>query len=314
MSDADKQYEFLSTEATDKVMIGHRVVSPAMFGVKTAGQLGNQQELDIASGLFDDQVVKPFQRIVKDAVKRILVASGLNDSIVIDQAPSTENLSKKKDEGCEGGCSTHLSDHVQLNVEAADWLIEQGEEVDENLWELLDERDVDPEQEHPHDALWTFARVIIPDADRPTGGVSELDNDIVKIRYTYDGSKSPEREFCKKMMRAKRVYRREDIVGENWPTSLGGASARAVNPGFEPNGSDTYDLLLFKGGPNCNHRWIRRTYLRKNNKRVSVAEARRIINKLPIEERAGNRIPPNDDPRVSQTPNTMPNKGYLNPR
>lgn len=313
LSDADKQYEFLSTEATDKIMIGHRVVSPAMFGVKTAGQLGNQQELDIASGLFDDQVVKPFQRIIKDAVKRILVASGLNPSIVIDEAPSTENLSKKKDDQPASEEAYRLS-KLQTKGEAADWLIEQGEVVDEDLWELLDERDVEYEKEQTHDALWTFARIIIPDADRPTGGVSELDNDIIKIRYAYDGDKNPQRDFCKKMMRAKRVYRREDIVGDNWPATLGGASARAVNPGFGPGGSDTYDLLLFKGGANCKHRWVRRTYLRKNNKRVSVAEARRIINKLPIEERAGNRIPPNDDPRVSQTPNTMPNKGYLNPR
>ena len=59
LSDADKQYQFLSTEVSDKIMVGHRVVSSAMFGVKTAGQLGNTQELEIASELFDKQVVKP---------------------------------------------------------------------------------------------------------------------------------------------------------------------------------------------------------------------------------------------------------------
>ena len=61
LSDADKQYQFLSSEVSDKIMVGHRVVSSAMFGVKTAGQLGNTQELEVAKQLFDEQVVSNFQ-------------------------------------------------------------------------------------------------------------------------------------------------------------------------------------------------------------------------------------------------------------
>jgi len=208
-------------------------------------------------------------------------------------------------------CEAPLSSEP-LNM-AADWLVEQGEVIDEDEWQLIDERDFDGETEQAQDALWTFARVIIPEGNRPTAGTSELDNDIVKIRYVYDGDSPGDRDFCNKMMKSGRVYRREDIVGPNWPSSLGGASARAVNPGFGPNGTDTYDLLLYKGGPNCRHRWIRRTYLRKNNKRVSVNRARQIINELPVIERQGNQIPV-QDPRISQMPATMPNQGYLNPR
>ena len=74
MSDADKQYEFLSRESTDKIMIGHRVVSSAMFGVKTSGELGNTQELEIASTLFSKQVVLPFQRIIKESISTLLHA------------------------------------------------------------------------------------------------------------------------------------------------------------------------------------------------------------------------------------------------
>jgi hypothetical protein len=201
------------------------------------------------------------------------------------------------------------NDEIQLNIEAADWLIEQGEEMNEEEWELIDERDFDAKTEQTQDALWAFASV---PSSKPQAS-SELDNDIIKIRYTYDGNPNPEREFCEKMMKAKRVYRREDIVGPNWPSSLGGASARAVNPGFGPGGSNTYDLLLWKGGAQCKHRWVRRTYLRRNNENISVAEARRIINRLPFQERKENEIP-RQDPRISQTPNTMPNKGYINPR
>lgn len=299
LSDADKQYQFLSTEVSDKIMVGHRVVSSAMFGVKTAGQLGNTQELEIASELFDRQVIKPYQRIVKDALTSIFTAAGTPTVVSVEEVPPME-LEE----------ATELSeDFPRPKVEAADWLVEQGEEMGED-WELIDERDFDENTEELQDAQWHFARV---PSSKPQAK-SELDNDIVKIRYAYDGPIAENsREFCKKMMSANRVYRREDIVGPNWPASLGGASARAVNPGFGPNGTDTYDLLLYKGGPNCRHRWVRRTYLKRNNKRVSVNRARDIINRLPEDVRRANQLP-TQDPRISQIPAAMPNNGYLNPR
>ena len=312
LSDADKQYQFLSTEVSDKIMVGHRVVSSAMFGVKTAGQLGNTQELEIASELFDKQVVKPYQRILTNAIKSVLEAADAPANVTVEVVETDAEIVEDADANTELACCEASLSSEPLNM-AADWLVEQGEVIDEDEWQLIDERDFDGETEQAQDALWTFARVIIPEGNRPTAGTSELDNDIVKIRYVYDGDSPGDRDFCNKMMKSGRVYRREDIVGPNWPSSLGGASARAVNPGFGPNGTDTYDLLLYKGGPNCRHRWIRRTYLRKNNKRVSVNRARQIINELPVIERQGNQIPV-QDPRISQMPATMPNQGYLNPR
>lgn len=312
LSDADKQYQFLSTEVSDKIMVGHRVVSSAMFGVKTAGQLGNTQELEIASELFDKQVVKPYQRILTNAIESVLEAADTPAKVTVEVVETDAEIVEDPDTNTELACCEAPLSSEPLNM-AADWLVEQGEVIDEDEWQLIDERDFDGETEQAQDALWTFARVIIPEGNRPTAGTSELDNDIVKIRYVYDGDSPGDRDFCNKMMKSGRVYRREDIVGPNWPSALGGASARAVNPGFGPNGTDTYDLLLYKGGPNCRHRWIRRTYLRKNNKRVSVNRAKQIINELPVIERQGNQIPV-QDPRISQMPATMPNQGYLNPR
>ena len=312
LSDADKQYQFLSTEVSDKIMVGHRVVSSAMFGVKTAGQLGNTQELEIASGLFDRQVIKPYQRIVKDALESIFIAAGTPTIVSVEEVPPMEPVEvEMSGEGC-----CNLSEEITLNIDAAEWLIEQGEEINEDEWVLIDEREYDEELEQVQDAQWNFAMRVpggTSDTNTAPDNRSQIDNDVVKIRYIYDGSKSPERDFCRKMMSSQRVYRREDIVGANWPSSLGGASARAVNPGFGPNGTDTYDLLLYKGGPNCKHRWIRRTYLKRNNQRVSVNRARQIISQLPEPQRRANEIP-TQDPRISQIPATMPNNGYLNPR
>jgi len=278
LSDADKQYEFLSRECVDKIMIGHRVVSPAMFGVKTAGQLGSTQELDVARELFDSQVVKHFQRIIKDALFPLYNESGskplyeANTSLSSNQAPKTpEELFE----------------------------LLSGEEMGEE-WELIDEREVDYDNEETLDALWTFAKV--PSSN--PNGKSEQDTDIIKTRYRYAPNIADEksRDFCAKMVKAGKVYRKEDIMA---------ASNRAVNAGWGPRGAATYDLWLYKGGGSCRHFWMRQTYLKKNNKKISVNEARRIINSMPVSQRE--RLPQND-PKVAQRPRDMSNRGFLEPR
>lgn len=292
LSDADKQYQFLSTEVSDKIMIGHRVVSSAMFGVKTAGQLGNTQELEIASTLFDDQVVKPYQRIVKNAVQSILTAAGTPAVVSVveveEEVPTVTEMSEEK---------------VDLSY-AITYLLGVGEEVDEEDWELIDEVEVDESLEATRDAVWAFAEYVPGDSKRK----SDMDNEIVRIRYKYDGELSDNsRDFCKKMIRARRVWRKEDILA---------AGSLAVNPGFGPNGSDTYSVWEFKGGPWCSHRWVRQTYLKKeNNRKVSVAEAKRIISQIEDPEvRKRNQIKSEPKGKQDIKPRNMPNHGYLNPR
>lgn len=291
LSDADKQYQFLSSEVSDKIMVGHRVVSSAMFGVKTAGQLGNTQELEIASELFDKQVVKPYQRVVKDALERVFNAAGTPTVVSVEEVPPMEPV--------EASEEVNMSEVVDLNL-ACDFLIEMGEELNDE-WELIDARKVDYETEAVQDAMWTFATV-------PSGkpqAKSEQDNELVKVRYAYMPKKTgingnESRDFCKRMVSAgDRVWRKEDIKF---------ASDRAVNPGWGPNGADTYDLFLYKGGGSCQHFWERRTYLRKNNKRVSVNRARQIIREAGLEPLEQN------DARVAKRTRDQVNRGFLEPK
>jgi len=258
------------------------VVSSAMFGVKTAGQLGNTQELEIASELFDRQVVKPYQRIVKNAVESILGAADAGAIVTISEPESVQIQASEE--------------VVDLNL-ACDFLIDLGENMD-NEWELIDARKVDYDTEAQQDALWAFATV---PSGKPQAS-SEQDNELIKVRYAYmpkvTGTPTGEsRDFCTRMVSAgDRVWRKEDIEA---------ASQRAVNPGWGPNGADTYDLFLYKGGGSCQHFWERRTYLRKNNKKVSVNRARQIIREAGLEP-----IPTNDR-KVAQRPRDMVNRGFL---
>ena len=340
LSDAHNQYQFLSEEVTAKIMIGHRVTSPQMFGVAVPGKLGGGGELAEASELFEENVVGGYRDVIISSVKTLLNASGISPTVIpignaveeanVEQSYTGVQISSAVDviakvqtreltrvqaiqilvsmlgfglEQAEAMFATDIelsSDFEGPKVEAAEWLIEQGEEMGDD-WELIEDVEVDYDLEEKRDSMWAFARAIVPEGNRPTAGESEQDTELIKVRYIYDGDPNPQRDFCKKMMSARRVYRYEDIIA---------AGDRAVNKGFGPNGTDTYSIWLYKGGPNCRHFWKRHTYLRKNNKKISVNQAKKVIREAGV---GAKRLEENDR-KVATRPTDMPNNGYLNPR
>jgi hypothetical protein len=276
LSDAHNQYQFLSEEVTAKIMVGHRVTNPQMFGVAVPGKLGGGGELAESAELFEQNVVRPNRRIVEETVKTLLRAAGL-DSAVLE-------LSSQEDEVNLDGAWEHLD--------------ALGEDMSDE-WELIDESPVDYETEAVKDALWAFASV--PSSN--PNGKSEQDTEIIKVRYVYSPKsvQDDSRSFCKKMVAASKVYRKEDIEA---------ASLRAVNPGLGKGGSNTYDLFLYKGGARCHHFWSRQTYLKKTNKKISVNQAKKLIREAGVDAK---RLPTNS-PKVAQRPIDMPNEGFVNPR
>jgi len=164
-----------------------------------------------------------------------------------------------------------LSNHEQhQDPIIADTLVELGEVIDEN-WELVDEIEVVGEPK--------LSEISLNLASVPSSFpnvASEQDTSLFKIRYKYAGNPNPEREFCAKMMKADKVYRKEDIEL---------AGSKVVNAGLGLKGADTYSIWLYKGGVNCKHFWQRQIYLRKNNGKISVNEARRMILDLDPKDR-----------------------------
>ena len=298
ISDADKQYEFLSREVTDKIMIGHRVVSPAMFGVKTEGQLGSTQELAVASGLFSKQVINPYQRIVKDAIAILLHASGMEANFVINEL---DLVPKEEDPRSRFSSMEENIDVDKYHKACLKELVDKGEVIGDD-YEEIDSQEVAYHREPMLDALFSFASVI-PSSGNDGRGESDQDNELIKIRYRYApdrGTHKPQRDFCSDMIGAGKVYTKDDIL-----------QASGSNPGFGIGGSNSYNIWFYKGGPNCYHWWERVTYLQKGNKKISVNEARRLITSLPPDLRDDVRIPKNNR-KVAQRPRDMPNQGYYN--
>lgn len=71
--DIDKQYEFLSREATSKIMVSHRVVSPIIFGIRDHSGMGNNaEELESSYKLYYETVIRGYQEIILDGMQSIL--------------------------------------------------------------------------------------------------------------------------------------------------------------------------------------------------------------------------------------------------
>lgn len=73
LSDADKQYSFLSELSTTEVMIAHRATTPLLFGIRTQTGFGsNKDEMAVGLEIFTNQVIEPAQRKLEQSFKDIL--------------------------------------------------------------------------------------------------------------------------------------------------------------------------------------------------------------------------------------------------
>ena len=312
LSEASAQYEFLSRESQQKVLVGHRITSPMLFGVKDQTGLGNNaDEIKTAFQLFDNSVIRPKQEQVLSAVDKILAFNNVSLNLyfkTLTPIEFTDTEEVKDAEVIEEETGVKMSacehDMPEGYDDIADDLIALGEEVNLEEWELVDERDVDYDQEEALDKMMGFAST---GTARPNAK-SEQDGENVEgtkflVRYKYDGSSNPQREFCRKMMSASKLYRKEDIIRmEN----------QAVNQGFGPEGASTYSIWLYKGGARCKHKWIRRTYMSKGGVRPDVTSPNADTISTTKARQKGFR-PEANDPKVAVTPSNMKNKGFINP-
>lgn len=79
LNDAHQQYQFLSDESMKKVMVSHRIVSPMLVGIKDNSGLGNNaEELQTASLLMDNTVIRPMQVTILDELEKVLEYNNIN--------------------------------------------------------------------------------------------------------------------------------------------------------------------------------------------------------------------------------------------
>jgi hypothetical protein len=313
LSDASDQYQFLADEAMRKLMVAHRVTSPMLLGIKDQSGLGNNaEELKTASTLFDNTIIRPFQEMILDGVDKILAFNDISlnlyfktlqplefqDNVVVDQETQEEETGVKlsADEPTD-----EYFDNAFNELEAL------GEVIDESEWELVEEAPVDYEAEAQMEKFFAFASTgtAFPNAKSTQDGVTP-EGRPYKVRYGYAPEQAGDnsREFCKKMVSAKKVYRKEDILS---------MSTKAVNAGFGVGGADTYDIWLYKGGARCHHFWMRKVFMAKEGAKSVDAKSPNAEVGVNKAKRAGAELEVNDK-KVATRPVDMPNEGFVNPR
>jgi len=323
LSDAHNQYQFLSQESMQKIMVAHRIVSPLLLGIKDNTGFGsNADELKSASILFDNVVIRPFQRLIIDAVTKVLNFNGYNLNLYFKTLQPLEftDLSGNviDDETREEETGVSLSSQKK-KIDLADMTIQdekswiehlkdKGEINNDDEWELIDVREVeDADEEMKFNLAY----------DNPNKK-SDDDKGVYKIRYRYgpDFVSNKSREFCSTMVQEAKsgvIFRREDII------QMGDAG---VNGQFAPSGQSSYSIWKYKGGVNCHHRWERLTFRRKQVKGKflpkqpnEVGESRDLDNYNEVSNKsadnAGVPFSPSGWNTAKTRPIDMPNKGSL---
>ena len=302
LSDAHNQYQFLSDESMRKIMISHRVISPMLLGIKDNTGFGNNaDELKTASILMDNTVIRPFQNLLIKGFNRILSYNKINLNLYFKTLQPLEfnDLSNAMNaETIEEETGQKLSKQLDLS--------NYGEDIDLNEYELVSANPVDYDTEELLDQeINNLNSVNLADVSTGTArtkSVSEQDTKLYITRYRYSGNQSPEREFCKKMMGAKKLYRKEDIEA---------MSNDNVNPGFgmSPTPDKPYDIFLWKGGGKlsdnynfgtCRHFWVREMYRKIGSGKNTAAQQ-----STPADVRKAGEIAPTNNPKAYIAPHDM---------
>ena len=313
LSDAHNQYQFLSDESMRKIMVSHRVVSPMLLGIKDNSGLGNNaDELKTASTLMDNTVIRPFQTLLIDAFDEILAFNNISLNLYfktlqpleftdLENALTQEQVEEETGVKMSSQKPDTSDEHLDKIFDA---LSDLGEDEDLDNWELIDERPVDYGQEEGLDKMLGLASTGRALPNSPSEQDEQVGETFFKVRYQYAplATKDNSREFCRKMVSAAKIYRKEDIEK---------MASQEVNAGFGLGGDKTYDIWLYKGGANCHHFWMRKTYRAKDvkpdatnpNAEISVNRARQ-----------EGLTPEVNDSLVATRPVDMPNNGYANPR
>ena len=300
---AADQYQYLSDEARNKILVGHNVTSPLLFGIATSnGFSSNADELKNSAILFDNMVIRPFQELIIEAFDKILAVNGISLKLAFKKL----NVLDADGEITNQQVETKLSEEV-FNFDSI------GEEINDE-WLLVDSRKVDYDEEITLDnelenlkPKKSFLAKLVSTGIARGNAKSEQDGNIFKTRYRYMGDKPGERAFCVKMSQQNKVYRKEDIVnmsnsdlGDHYTNKDG----RVI--GWGPNGAIKFDRFIWKGGGNCHHYWLRETYLKKSDVNSPLAQTYTASQSRKLGE-----IAPVNDSRVYQRPIDMPNRGFL---
>jgi hypothetical protein len=310
LNDAPDHYQYLSEESTFKILRSHNVTTPLLFGVSVAtGFSSNADEMKTGALLFENMVIKPKQQIITEMIKKVLSFNGVSLNLKF------KTLNPLQGDEPQTVQEVKMSAQDELDV------AKYGEDIDLDEWVLVDSREVDYDLEDELDAELeklnnptTLSKVFnfVKTGTARPNATSIQDGKLFKHRYRYVGEITEKsRLFCRKMIQANKVYRKEDIVRmSNEIVNETRTRSDGTVGGLGPRGATTYDVFFYKGAGACHHKWVRETYLRKSDVNSPIAQKYMKEFRPSIARKLGEIVPVNDK-KVYTRPIDMPNKGFL---
>tara|TARA_R110001583_G_scaffold187811_1_gene349328 strand:+ start:65 stop:2047 length:1983 start_codon:yes stop_codon:yes gene_type:complete len=249
---------------------------------------------------------------------------------MIDGKPVFSTIEEAEEHAKTIGCEGHHEHDLEGETvymaceghkeatELSKFIEEFGEDIPEG-WELIEEEVVDGEhqdfdfEEVLNNAASEKIELASTGSPKPSrkseqDGISKKTYDYFRVRYVYEkdnfltNKSGTKRKFCRQMMGAKKLYRKEDIIN---------MGKKAVNPGFGIDGANTYSIWLYKGGPQCFHFWTRRIFKTViGESRTTKIEDADLIGYT--KARSEGFTAKKNDKLVAIPPRKMKNNGYYN--
>ena len=130
-----EKYQYVADYAQDRILVAHRIVSPLLFGIRTAnnGFSSQSDEMKTAYSIFQTMTIQPFQNIILNFISDALVNGGwgkkdlsfeqLTPLVILSQTAeetgqTVDEVQDDVNEQMESGDTTEMGyNHIQMEEE-----------------------------------------------------------------------------------------------------------------------------------------------------------------------------------------------------
>jgi len=134
MENLHEKYQYVAEYAQDRILVAHRIVSPLLFGIRTAnnGFSSQSEEMKTAYSIMQTMTIFPFQNLLINCIYNIFKVGGINISdlyfeqltpLVIlsdtsdDTDQSIDEVQDEIDDNLQGGEGEQSETEEELNKE-----------------------------------------------------------------------------------------------------------------------------------------------------------------------------------------------------
>jgi hypothetical protein len=134
MENLHEKYQYVAEYAQDRILVAHRIVSPLLFGIRTAnnGFSSQSEEMKTAYSIMQTMTIFPFQNLILNSIYQAFKVGGIDISdlyfeqltplvILSDTADDTDQsiteVQDEIDDNMQGGEGEELEKEQELNEE-----------------------------------------------------------------------------------------------------------------------------------------------------------------------------------------------------